>query len=131
MAHRTPTKVLELRGSFTHNPSRKRERMNEPIVTNPLGDPPTRLTPEQKNAWLEVSNNCCHGVLTQADRHSLEIAAVLLAEFWVNGVNMKGTHLNTLNTLLSKMGMTPSDRSKVSVPEPKKENPFAKFKKEF
>lgn len=129
MAHRKPTAVLELRGSFSHNPSRKRERMNEPVVTSLLGDPPSRLTPEQKNAWLEIANNCANGVLTQADRHSLEIAAVLLSEFWANGANMKGVHLSALTTILSKFGMNPADRSKVTAPEQKSENPFAKHKR--
>lgn len=129
MAYKTPTKILELRGSFDHNPSRKKERMNEPVVTNPLGNPPKRLTDQEKIAWREISNNCAYGVLTKADRHSLEIAAVLLAEFWVNSVNMKGTHLSALERLLAKFGMNPADRSKVRVPEPKKENPFAKHKR--
>lgn len=128
MPHRKPTALLELRNSFANNPARKRD--NEPIVTEPLGMPPDRLTEDQAMAWQEIANNCAPGVLMQADRHSLEMAAVLLAEFWANSVNMKGTHINLLERLLSKFGMTPSDRSKVTASGgAEKENPFARFKK--
>ena len=114
-------------GSLQKNPSRLNARACEPRALGELGEPPGRLTDLQASAWHEIVDNAAYGVLTQADRHSLEVASVLLAEFWKNGAEMKGTHISMLNTLLSKMGMNPSDRSRVSVTEPKKENPFAKF----
>lgn len=103
--------------------------MNEPVVTSPLGNPPERLKPEQRKAWREIANNCAFGVLTKADRHALEITSVLLAEFWMSGAAMSGTHISALERLLSKFGLTPADRSRVTVPQQKKENPFAKHKR--
>ena len=123
---RKPTNVLEMTGAFSKNPSRRKARSSEPSQLEELGSVPKRLINKQKEAWNEIASNCPHGVLTKADRHSLEMTAVLLAEFWETGVEMKGTHLSLLNTLLAKMGMNPSDRSRVTVREPKKENPFSK-----
>lgn len=123
---RKPTNVLELTGSLNKNPSRREARTDEPRNLDELGKSPERLTAQQKEAWNEIANNCPHGVLTKADRHALEMTAVLLAEFWANGIQMQGTHLSLLNTLLAKMGMNPSDRSRVTVREPKNENPFSK-----
>ncbi len=126
MAHRKPTEILKLTGSLDHNPSRKREREAEPIVNEELGSPPERLTDQQKEAWREIVNNCASGVLTKADRHTTEMAAVLLAEFWTGGMFMKGFQINLLERILSKMGLNPSDRSRVKVPQQKKENPFTR-----
>lgn len=123
---RKPTNVLEMTGAFSKNPSRCEDRSSEPGQFEELGCIPERLTNKQKEAWKEITSNCPYGVLTKADRHSLEMTAVLLAEFWETGVEMKGTHLSLLNTLLAKMGMNPSDRSRVTVREPKKENRFSK-----
>ncbi len=124
--NRKPTAVLQLTGALERNPGRYHDRKTEPRLLDELGEPPKRLTEQQKEAWNEISDNCPCGVLTKADRHSLEMAAVLLAEFWANGAQMQGTHLSLLNTLLAKMGMNPSDRSRVTVPQPKKKNPFTK-----
>lgn len=124
---RKPTSILHLTGAFQKNPSRLNERANEPKNLAELGEPPERLNVKQLEAWFEVVQNVPSGVLTKSDRHTLEITAVLLAEFWGSGAGMMGTHLNALNALLGKLGMNPSDRSKISVTESKKENPFAQF----
>lgn len=124
---RKPTNILNLTGAFDKNPARRKARANEPKDLGELGDPPQRLNAEQLKAWNEIVENAAYGVLTKSDRHSLEITAVLLAEFWETGALMTGTHLNILNTSLGKMGLNPSDRSRVTVQQQKEENPFAKF----
>lgn len=125
---RKPTSILHLTGGFQKNPSRLKARAGEPKNLPDLGDPPNRLNDEQLKAWNEIVENSAYGVLTGSDRHSLEIAAVLLAAFWQNGANMPTANISILNSSLAKMGMNPSDRSRVTVQEPEKENPFAKFK---
>lgn len=124
---RKPTNILELTGTFGKNPARRKERANEPKDLDGLGDPPKRLSGEQLKAWIEIVENAPFGVLTKGDRHSVEITAVLLAEFWEYGAEMKGSNLSLLNTSLAKLGMNPSDRTRVTVKESKKENPFSKF----
>ena len=116
---RKPTNILNLTGAFERNPARRAARANEPKDLAGLGDPPKRLNGEQLKAWSEIVENAPYGVLTKGDRHSLEITSVLLAEFWETGALMTGTHLNILNASLSKMGLNPSDRSRVTAQEPK------------
>jgi len=122
---RKPTNVLKLSGAFEKNPYRGVIRANEPQNLDELGEPPDRLSEQQLKAWNEIIENSPYGVLTKGDRHTVELTSVLLAEFWEVGAGMMGTHLNMLNTLLAKMGMNPSDRSKVFAQNPRKENPFS------
>lgn len=124
---RKPTAILRLTGTEVKNPSRLRARENEPQDLPELGDPPKRLNDKQLEAWREIVANSAYGVLTGSDRHSLEIAAVLLAAFWRDGASMSAANISLLNSSLSKMGMNPSDRSRVTVQQPKAVNPFARF----
>ena len=79
---RTPTALLELRGSFKHDPQRNRVRQNEPLVTTPLPEPPAYLTAETTAAWSEMKS---WGYwLTSADKFLVEIAATLMARYRIN-----------------------------------------------
>jgi hypothetical protein len=123
---RTPTNVLEMRGAYKKNPQRKRE--DEPEVATGLGPAPDYFSPEQADAWNVITSQCHAGVLCHADGIAVEIAAVLLANFRANPVDMPAAKLARLDSLLARFGMTPSDRSKVA--GAKKEepaNPFAKL----
>ena len=103
-----PTKILELSGAFKKDPQRRRP--NEPKPNTPVGDCPAHLTPQERVAWVEISEMCVVGVLTGADRAHLEVAACLLAEY------RKDKEIRTATLLekyLSKMGLNPSDRSRV------------------
>jgi len=122
---RKPTNVLRLSGAFDKDPQRGVARANEPQNLECVGEPPERLNDQQLKAWNEIIENSPYGVLTKGDRHTLELTSVLLTEFWVLGANMKGTHMSMLNTLLAKMGMNPSDRSRVTAQNSGKENPFS------
>lgn len=51
---RTPTNVLKLRGAFKKDPARGREREDEPIVTEPLGEPPEDWNDWQLKAWANI-----------------------------------------------------------------------------
>lgn len=119
---RTPTAALELKGSFKTHPARGEERKNEPAPAGPLGDPPEALTDAQKNCWLEIAQNAHKGVLAQADRFLVEISAVLL-EKWRRGASNLG-ELVELGKCLGRMGLTPSDRSKVAATPTETKNQF-------
>jgi hypothetical protein len=67
------------------------------------------------------------GVLTGADRHNVEIGARLLMEFRADPVEMPTSRVTLLNRILGQFGMSPSDRAKLSVPQPKPENPFSQL----
>lgn len=115
---RTPTSLLELRGAFKEHPERKAERANEPRPTEPLGKPPSGMTAAQKKVWKELASLVVPGVLTISDRIAVELAVVLTSR--LRDGSIKTQEISILTTLLGKLGMTPSDRAKVSaVPQPK------------
>jgi hypothetical protein len=111
---RTPTNVLELRGSLKKHPDRARERENEPDATDEIGDPPDWFSPEQDACWREIVSLAHPGTLSQADRLIVEHGAHLLAELRAEQWKVHPTLLIRWEGFLAKLGMTPSDRSKVS-----------------
>jgi len=111
---RKPAALQELTGAYKKNPQRRRV---EPVPTGPLGDPPERLSKEEKSAWHELVAIAPPGVLKNADRMVVELASRLLARVWKEGIGGRSGlapgELSMLEKLLSKMGMSPADRSKV------------------
>ena len=120
---RTPSNVLELRGSFKAQPSRRRP--DEPKPPHPIGECPGRLDDGERAAWDEIVSTCCPGVLTNADRLAVELAARLLAESWETGREFKDQRRRQLHQLLGCFGMNPSDRTKIRVEPPTQVNKFA------
>ena len=118
MPARQTTKVLDARGSFAKHPERKRARANEPKPTGPLGDPPSALNATASRAWMEIVANCPPGVLTQMDRHIVEMASKLIADMRGNWKNFGATKAGQLRSCLSLLGMTPVDRSRLKVEQP-------------
>lgn len=125
---RTPTNLLDARGAFKRNPQRRRD--GEPVVREPLGAPPVSLAGAALVAWNEIVMTAPIGVLTEADRLAVEMAAHLLAEFRTDPTAFLPAKLMRLQSLLGTFGMTPSDRAKLSIPKAKeRENPFAALDK--
>ncbi len=127
---RTPTAVKELKGSFKAHPERRPD--DEPIPERGIGPAPDHFAPALSDIWDEIVSISYTGVLGEADRIALEIMSNLLYRFrWggdgegdtVTGLN--GAELARLTGLLSQFGMTPSDRSKISVPKGKPKNGFS------
>jgi hypothetical protein len=123
---RKPTAALELKGAFKKDPQRKGARENEPVPDGAIGEPPERLSEDEAALWLELAG---YGFwLTNADRLMLEIAVKLMVLFRGNALD--GGGISKLITALSKLGFSPSDRSKVQAPGAKEPeaDPFADFK---
>lgn len=121
---RTPTEVLELRGSFDKHPERRKERAGEPMVSAPLGPPPAHLRPSQRAAWLELERIAWW--LTEADRPIVELTAILLGGLRDLGPSLPDAKIRRLESCLSSLGLTPVARSKVSVPgQQQRRNKFA------
>jgi hypothetical protein len=126
--NRTPTNVLEARGAYINHPERKADRVNEPRPTAPLGPPPKHFTKEEKKIWKELVRIAPAGVLTICDRWTVERCVQLVAK--MRAGTMMCAEGSQLITCMSKLGMTPADRSKVSAtPEPpqKFHNPEDEF----
>lgn len=123
---RTPTALHVIRGTKRKHPERMRERENEPVPSGPIGEPPEWLTDEQVKCWHELVSICPPGVLGNSDRLALELTVRLMVES--RGDNgLSGTSIGHLISLLARFGLTPSDRSKVSVTKGDDKNPFSKF----
>lgn len=115
---RKPTEVLRLSGAFDKDPKRLRNRLATPRNLPQIGNCPVdRLSEIEKKAWSELVANAPRGVITNADSHTVEITAVLLAAFWELGASMKTAQLTLLFRLLGSIGCVPSERHKVEVCE--------------
>lgn len=128
---RKPTAVLELTGAFQHNPDRGRDRANEPQPTGSLGEPPARWYGEkfdlEREVWRDLEAEVPPNVLTNSDRQAVEVYCRHMAKFR-RGDDLKGHELKAILYLQGRFGMTPSDRSKISVPKPNESaNAFAEF----
>lgn len=120
---RKPTADLELRGAFRKNPQRRRK---DPETAGPLGEPPAGWAPELKAVWYELAENAPLQVLRVRDRWLVELACRLKYQERTDP-DMSSAKLALLLNCLSRMGMTPSDASKVHAPKEKQESPFSKF----
>lgn len=164
---RTPSNVLNLRGSFKRNPKRARARANEPHDERAIGKPPRGLTKEVRAAWRELVEASIPGVLRYSDRPAVLAAAQLYARMKnqrgglertrdqlldeIESADLRNPDIlrglfgevvafvdqaspwrpadqANLTRLLTQMGMTPADRSRIVVPrEGDDDNPFADF----
>ena len=129
---RKPTSILELNGAFKINPNRARP--NEPRDVRALGDAPGRLPANVVPFWHELTAMVIGGVLTFRDRWAVELAARLMEkavrETPEPEEKITSSELSTLRSLLAALGMTPADRSKLSVPTEKAKNPFTDLAQE-
>lgn len=119
---RKPDHLHLLRGTFRKD--RHGEAGAKPQPKGEIGKPPGRLDAAQRAAWREIVNQAPEGVLTGSDRLAVELAAVLLAEFRTAPAEFQAARLARLESLLSKFGMNPSDRSRLNIAPPAKRNAF-------
>ena len=92
-----------------------------------IGESPAHLPANVAECWREIVKLSHLDVLCKADRliveHAARILATLRAEQWRGNPAL----LNRFEVVLGKLGMSPADRSKVSVFKTKGANPYAKF----
>lgn len=121
-APKKPTAVRKLHG--TANRNKQRNNPNEPIVKRGIGPAPFHFEEDKALIWDEVVRIMYKGVLAETDRIALEVLVVLIWEFRTMPQQFTAAKLNQLNSFLSKFGMTPSDRTKISIPKGKKGSRF-------
>ncbi len=114
---RKPTEILELAGAFKKNPARRRE--GEPTSPPLDGGPPEYFSDGEQAAWVDLVTAVPDGVLLQSDSLIVEISARLLAQFRTDPA-MPTARIAILSSCLGRMGLSPADRSKVTVPQPEK-----------
>jgi len=117
---RIPTNVLELRGSLKGRPQRRAQRDGEPLVSEPVGNPPASLSDSERACWMELAEQAPTGVLTRADRIAVEMGALLVHRLRLEGAATPPALLLRLHCILACFVMTPADRSRVNVQRPVK-----------
>lgn len=122
---RKPTPVLELTGAFRKDPQRRRDA--EPVGEGPLGDPPPTWDNDEelRSIWQEIVSITPSGVLTRADRLIVEMICLMMKRVR-SGHAMLG-EMRLLMAGLGKLGLTPADRSRVSVAREEEQDEFTKL----
>lgn len=113
---RTPVAKAKLTGAADKNPQRHRDR-KEP-VSRPLGDPSTFLDEHGRMAWEAYRRELPW--LMESDRSLIEVACSVRGKL-LSGGDVGVQALSMLQSILSKLGGSPADRSKVAVPDDEKE----------
>lgn len=109
---RKPVAVAKATGAAVKNPGRHAGR-SEP-KGKPLGKPSTFLDEHGCKAWEGFRAELPW--LMESDRAVIEVAAHVRGRL-IGGEDVGVTALSMLQSILSKLGATPADRSKVSAPD--------------
>lgn len=113
---RTPVAKARLTGAAAKNPGRHKNR-KDPKST-PLGKPSGFLDENGQRAWEGYRKELPW--LMESDRSLVEIASSVRGRL-LGGEDVGVTALGMLQSILSKMGGSPADRSKVALPDDEKE----------
>ena len=103
------------------------ESRSEPEVTSPLGEPPAWLKKaSDREAWETFRDE--YPWLNKSHRTLVAMASGLLGRL-IAGEEVGVQAQNLLRQMIGSMGGTPSDASKVMMPDGKKDNedPSAKY----
>lgn len=123
---RHPTALHDIKGSYTKDPQRRNR--GEPRPKAGIGPAPEWMPESERKIWDELVGIVPPGVLGDSDRWAVERAVHLMYVARYNPDKFSGNREGHLLAYLSRMGMTPSDRSKITVSgTDDKENPAAKF----
>lgn len=97
----------------------QRRRDEEPEANGPLGAPPESFSDELIVVWNELEGIVPDNVLARADRWTVELSCRMMLA--LRKGNFRAAELNILLSCLSRMGLTPADRSRIAVPKPTQE----------
>lgn len=123
--HKQPREVAELKGADKRNP--QRYEGEPPKSELPLGNAPDYMAEDAKGCWFELSSYALPGVLTGADRFVMEVAATLLAEFRRSPDEFQVGKHSVMAGHFARLGLSPSDRQKLTPTKPGEGNPFDDF----
>lgn len=120
--HRTPKSKAEVSGAALHDPKRYRDRTG-PTRTRPIGTPYATMTDAEIAYWDELVRELPW--LHSGHRLLLRMACRLSARLDEGDVGVEA--MKALSSLLSKLGATPVDESKVNHGGDEEEDPADKF----
>jgi hypothetical protein len=111
-AQRLPAQKAAVTGAAIKNPQRFRERKEPASV--PLGEPSKHLDHFGKQAFEAFKRELPW--LMEGDRSLVEVASALRGRLIEDAAGVGVSALQALSAVLSKLGATPVDRSKVALP---------------
>lgn len=120
---RLPQAKAETSGAVLKNAGRFKDR-KPPKRTRPLGEPYVKMTDAEKAAWAELAGDMPW--LHSAHRTLLQMACRIKARL-DQGEEVGISAMNLLSALLSKLGATPVDETKVSHADGEEEDAADKF----
>jgi len=107
--NRTPKNKANVSGASLNQPSRYAQRQS-PKNTRELGDPYEKMTEAQKEAWQDLRYEMPW--LTSVDRTMVRLACMWIAKLDDREFGTAATQV--LSAILSKLGASPVDASKVN-----------------
>lgn len=119
---RTPKAKAEVSGAAQHDPQRFNDRKG-PKRTRAIGEPYANMTPAQRTAWAEYQHELPW--LTSSHRSLLRLACIWTARMDEADFGVSATQ--ALSSILSKLGATPVDETKVNHGGDEEEDPTDKF----
>lgn len=113
--------LLKLSGGLKNHPARYKDRTDIASCPDGIGNPPSHISVARKNIWAEVIAQLPAGHLQSADRFLLEVVTGLMSRLRNRRALITKGEVSLLINALSKLGLTPVDRSRVIIPvAPKK-----------
>ena len=126
---RKPTKLLEIQGTLRRDRHGKPEQHFE--LPSGVPTPPPWLKGEALARWVAIVQEPAYGLVLSA----LDGAALLahcvawqtIADKYQAGDTVLAADLAALGGSLQRLGLSPSDRARIKLPEVPKVNKWAKF----
>lgn len=119
---RQPAIKALVSGAAQKNPKRHADR-KLPKGTRAIGEPYAAMTLEQRQAWAAFTAELPW--LNSSHRPLLQVACILRTRMGDPEVGVN--QIQTYSAVLSKLGATPVDETKVSVPDGDDEDPADRF----
>lgn len=120
---RLPQEVAKITGAVAKNAGRFEGRASPKVKS--LGPAPKRFTKDQKELWQEFNDD--FPWLGRSDRRHVGLAVVLQSQIDAAGMEATPPMFAQMRLLLSGMGGSPVDRSKVSAREEDEIDPSDEF----
>lgn len=115
-AHRLPAGKAKVTGASQKNPGRHKGRADPKVA--PIGAPPAHLTLHGKRAWERFRKELPW--LVASDAALLEVASIVRGEMLAGDIPGV-TKLSMYQSVLGKLGASPTDRTKVTMPDDEEE----------
>lgn len=119
---RTPQAKAQVSGAAQHDPQRFRDRKGQKRARS-IGDPYAAMTEEEKIIWTELRQELPW--LNSSHRILLRMTCVLSARMDKGEMGVEA--MKALSSLLSKLGATPVDETKVNHGGEEEDDPDDEF----